>query len=153
MQALLKGRSNIVTLRSVMRRTFASGSRAGFVSSFRSIPPELNYSDKGSRFFNRDYDSTKSLLHVLAQRITRSSPARTIDQDCISHSLTHLDVGEVDFTSHIHVPAVSVQSHVPSDVLSNCTRHAAAVSSRKPSVIGRGDRVSGSVSHGSGDVL
>ena len=31
----------------------------------------------------------------------------------------HLDDGEVDLTSHIHVPALNVQSHVPYDVLSN----------------------------------
>ena len=111
-----------------MRRIFESGFRAGFVLSFRWIPSELNYSDEESRFFDRDYDSSKSLLHVLAQRITRSSPVRTSDQDCVFPSVMHLDVGEVDFTSHIHVPTVSVQSHVPSDVLSNCTRHAAAVS-------------------------
>ena len=29
----------------------------------------------------------------------------------------HLDVGEVERTSHIHVPTVRVQSHVSSDVL------------------------------------
>ena len=46
------------------------------------------------------------------------SPARTSGS---SPSLMHLDVGEVDLTSHIHVLAVSVQSHVPSDVLYNCT--------------------------------
>ena len=33
--------------------------------------------------------------------------------------------GAVDLTSHIHVAAVSVQSHVSSDVLSSCKRHAA----------------------------
>ena len=34
----------------------------GFLSSFRwMIPSELNYSDKGSRFFDRDYDPSKSL--------------------------------------------------------------------------------------------
>ena len=73
--AFFKGRSNTFTLLSVMRRIFASGFRAGFVLSFRS---ELNYSDKGSCFFNRDYDPSKSLLHVLAQRSTRSSPAQTV---------------------------------------------------------------------------
>ena len=77
---------------------------------------------------DRDYHPSKSLLHVLAQRLTRSSPARTNDQDCLSPSLMHLDVGEVDLASHIHVPAVSVQLHAPSDDLSKCTGHAAAVS-------------------------
>ena len=33
-------------------------------------PSELNYSDKGSRFFYCDCDSSKSLLHVLAERST-----------------------------------------------------------------------------------
>ena len=89
--------------------------------------------DKGSRFFDCDYDSSKSLLHVLAQRLTRSSPARTCDLDCFSPSLMHVDGGEVDLTPRIHVPTVSVQSHVSSDVLSSCTGHA-AVSSQSPSV-------------------
>ena len=51
----------------------------------------------------------------------------------------HLDVGEVDFTSHVHVPAVSVQSYAPSDDLSNFTGHAAAVSSQRSSAVGRHD--------------
>ena len=62
----------------------------------------MNYSDEGNLFFDRDYDPSKSLLHVLAQRLPRISPARTCDRDCLSSSLMHLDVGEVDFTSHIH---------------------------------------------------
>ena len=74
--------------------------------SFRWTPSELDYSAKGSRFFDSDYDSTKSLLHVLAQRITRSSPARTCDQDCFLRH--YVDVGEDDFTSHIHVPTVRI---------------------------------------------
>ena len=111
--------------------------RGGGCLVFRLIPSELNCSDRGSRFFHRDYDSSKSLLHGHAQRLTRSSPTRTGDQDCFSPSRLHLDVGEVDFTSHIHVPAVSVQSRVPSDVLSNCTGHAAAVSSQSPSDIAK----------------
>ena len=61
----------------------------------------------------------------------------------------HLDVGDVAFTSHIHVPAVSFQSHVPSDVLSNCTGHAAAVSSQRSSVTGNNDCITGLMSHGS----
>ena len=117
-----------------MRRIFASDFRAGFVLSFRGKPSEFNYSDKGSRFFDRDYDPSKSLLHVLAQCLTRSSPARTSDQDCLSPSPMPLDVGKVDVTYCIHVPAVGVQSHVPSEDLSNCTGHAAAVSSQRPSV-------------------
>ena len=32
----------------------------------------------------------------------------------------HLDVGEVELTSHTYVPAASIQSHVSSDVLSDC---------------------------------
>ena len=76
--ALCKGHS-FFTLLSVMRRIFASGFRAGFVLSF-----------KGNRFFNRDYDPSKSLLHVRAQRIARSSPAQTNDQDSLSPSLKGL---------------------------------------------------------------
>ena len=117
--------------------------RAGFVLSFKWIPSELNFSDEGSRFFDRDCDSCKSLLHVLAQRSTRYSRAQTSDQDCFSPSLMHLDVGEVNLTSHIHVPAVSVHSHVPSNVLSNCKGHAAVP------LLGRMIAFSGSMSHGS----
>ena len=112
---------------SVMHRIFAACFRAGFVSLFRWIPSELNYSDKGSRFFGRDCAAGKSLLHVLAQRLKRSSPARTCDQDCFSPSL--------DCTSHIHVSAGSVQPHEP--MISLCTGHAAAVSSQGSSVIGK----------------
>ena len=97
----------------------------------------MNQSDKGSRFFDRDYDPSKSLLRYLAQRLTRSCPARTSDQDCSSPSLMRLDVGAVDLTSHIHVPAVSVQSHAPSDDLSNCKGHAPAVSSHGLPSLGR----------------
>ena len=85
----------------------------GFVSSFKWIPTELIHSDKGCRFFDRDYDSSNSGL-------TRSSPTRTSDQDCLPSSMMHLD-GEFGFGSHIHVPCVSVQSRVPPDVLSDCT--------------------------------
>ena len=94
--------------------------------SFRWIPSEVNYSDEGSRFFDHDYDPSKSLLHVLAQRLTRSSPAPTCDQDCLCPSLMHLedlDVGNVDLTSHIHVPAVSVQSNAPFNDLCNRLSH------------------------------
>ena len=76
--ALCKGHT-FFTLLSVMRRIFASGFRAGFVLSF-----------KGNRFFNRDYDPSKSLLHVRPQRIARSSPAQTNDQDSLSPSLKGL---------------------------------------------------------------
>ena len=56
-----------------------SGFWAGFVLSFRWIPSELNSSDKGSRFFDCDYDPNKSLLHVLAQRLPRLPRAQTGD--------------------------------------------------------------------------
>ena len=39
----------------------------------------------------------------------------------IFHSLMHLDVGEVDLTSHIHIPTVRVQPYAFSDDLSACT--------------------------------
>ena len=134
--ALCKGRSKILTLLSVMRRIFASGFRAGFVLSFGRIPSELNYSDKGSRFFHRDYDPSKSILGVFAQRFSRSSLAPTFDHDCLSPSLMYLEVGEVDFASHVHVPAVIVHSSAPSDDLSDCAGHTAAVSSQGSSTRG-----------------
>ena len=71
---------------------------------------------------------SKSLLHVLAQRLTRSHPSRTSHQHSSSPSWMHLDVGEVDRTSHIHSPAVSVQSHAPSEDVSSCMGHAASTS-------------------------
>ena len=104
--ALCKGRSNKFKLLSVMRRIFVSGIRAGFIfvvqmGTFR----ELNFS------VDRDYDSIKSLLHVLAQRSARSLPAQTCTSDCFSPSFMHLDDGGIDPTSHIHVPAVECFSH------------------------------------------
>ena len=80
--ALCTGRSTHFTLLSVLCRIFASGFRVDFVLSFRWIPSELTYSDKESRFFDCDYDSSKSPLHVLAQRLTQSSPAQTCTTDC-----------------------------------------------------------------------
>ena len=107
-----------------MRRFFASGFRASFVLSLKWIPSQLNYSEKGSRFFGRDFDL-----------------AQTSDKDCWFPSLME-DVGEVDFTSHIHVPTVNVQS-APTEDPSSCTGHAAAVSSERLSVIGRNDCIGG----------
>ena len=57
--ALCKGRSKQITWLSVMRRIFASGFRAGFVLSFRWTPSVSNYSDKTTRFFDRDCDPSK----------------------------------------------------------------------------------------------
>ena len=128
--ALCKRRSKHFYMLTVMRRIFASGFRAGFVLHFRWIPSELNYSDEGSRFFDQDYDPEQSNLHVLAQRSPRFSPARTCDQDCLSPSLTHLDVGEGDRTSHIHLPSVTIQSNAPSDDLSACTGYSNDLVSR-----------------------
>ena len=51
----------------------------------------------------------------------------------------HLDGGEVDLTSQVHVLAVIVQSHAPSEDPSDCAGLAAAVSSQWSSVIGRDD--------------
>ena len=104
--------------------------QGSFVLSIRRIPSELKFSNKGIRFFDCDHCPSKSLLHVLAQRSTRSSPALTSSQDFCSPSLMHVVAGDVEFTSHTHVPAASVQSYVQSDDLSHCTRHAAAVSSQ-----------------------
>ena len=83
-------RSKHFTLLSVMRRIFASGFRAGFVSPLWRIQSELNYSDEGSRFFDRDYDPSMSVLHFFAQRLTWSSPRQTYDRDCFSPSTLHL---------------------------------------------------------------
>ena len=47
----------------------------------------------------------------------------------------HLDVGEVDFASHIHVPAVIVLSHLPSDVFFDSTGHAAALKGLPPGLV------------------
>ena len=65
------------------------------------ILSELNYSHKGRRFFDSDFDSSKSLLHVLAQRTTRASPAQTCDREFFSPSLMHLDDDGVDLVSQV----------------------------------------------------
>ena len=78
--ALCKGHSNNFTLPSVMCWIFGSSFGAGLVFSFRWIPSELNYSDKGSRLFDRDNDQVKSLLYVLAQRLLRLPLAQTGDK-------------------------------------------------------------------------
>ena len=65
--------------------------RKNISTNTRWIPSELNFLDEGSRFFDCDYASSKSLNHVLAQRFTRPSPARTCDQHCFSPTLMHLD--------------------------------------------------------------
>ena len=62
----------------------------------------------------------------------------------------HLHDGGLNPTSHIHVPAIIIQSHVASVILSDCDGHATAVSSQEPSVTGKNDWVSGSMSDGSG---
>ena len=136
------------TLPSVMRRTFASGFRAGFVLSFRWMPLELNSSDKARRFFDHDYEPSKSLPHVLAQRLTRSSPARTCDQDSfLPHRCTWT---LVKLTLHLTCTCPQrVSKQISSDVLCNGTGQAAPVSSQKSSVAGKNDCISGLMSHGS----
>ena len=57
-----------------------------------------------NRFFDRDYDPIRSVLHVLARRLTWSSPTQTCHRDCFSPSLTHFDDDEVDLASHVRVP-------------------------------------------------
>ena len=84
-----------------MRRILASGSTTGFVLSLMWIPSELKYSDKGSRFFDRDDDPSNSLLHVLAQRFTRTSPSRASDEDCSSPSPMYLYDDHVVCECHI----------------------------------------------------
>ena len=82
-------------------------------------------------------ESTKSLLHCLAQRSTRSSPTRTNDRDCFSPSLM-CTWTLVKFTLHIEsMRPQSAQSRAPPNDLSNCTGHAATASSQRTSVIGR----------------
>ena len=88
--ALCKGRPRHFTLLSVIRRIFAYGFRSGLVLSFRWIPSELHYAHKGCRFFDRDYDPIISLLHVLTQRLPRTSPAQVKDQNCSSLSTNAL---------------------------------------------------------------
>ena len=56
-----------------------------------------------------------SFMHVLVQRLTRSSPAQTCTPDCSSPSLVHLIDGGIDPTSRVRVPSVSVQSRTNSD--------------------------------------
>ena len=107
---------------------------------FWCIPSELTYFDLGSRFFDRDFDPSNSLLQIFCT--PRTSPVRIFDQDCLSPPMMHLDVGEIGRTSHIHVPAVSVQSNAPSADLS-CTGHAAAVSSQGSSTVGKNDCTGG----------
>ena len=55
----------------------------------------------------------------------------------------HLDVGEVDLVSHVHVPAVNVPSHASSEHPTDCAGRAAAVSSQTSSDTGRGDCTGG----------
>ena len=109
-----------------MRRNFASGFRAGFVLLVRWIPSDLNYSGKGSRFLDPDHDPSKSLLHVIAQRLTRSVRASGIERE---GSLSHTDAGanQVHHGSHIHEPSASVQSTASSDDLSSLAGRAAAL--------------------------
>ena len=100
---------------------FASGFRAGFVRSFRWIPSELNYSDKGSCFFDRDYESSKSLLHALAQRLARSSPSRT-NPRLFSPSRLHLDAGDVNHSSHTPTCPQSAPDHKNSQINSRAAQ-------------------------------
>ena len=99
--ASCKGRSISFTLLSFMRRTFAPGFRAGFVLSFRWLPSVSDHADEGCRLFDRDCDPGKSLVHVPAQRLTRTSPSRTSDQNCSSPSPMHLGGGQIDLRSRI----------------------------------------------------
>ena len=85
--ALVLARSDDFPLLSVMRRICVSGFRAGSVLPFRWILSESNYSDEGSRFFDRDHDPSKSLLQVLAQRLPRFSPAPTVTKTAFLESL------------------------------------------------------------------
>ena len=55
----------------------------------------------------------------------------------------HLDDSEVDFASHVRMPAVVVQSYASFDDLSDCTGHAAAVSSQRSSAVERDNSIGG----------
>ena len=82
--ALCKGRSTNFTLLSVVRRIFASGVRAGFVLSCKWIPSELNIPTMEGASSTVLKNPNKKLVSVLARRLTRSSRARTCDEDCLS---------------------------------------------------------------------
>ena len=114
-----------------------------FVSSFRWIPSELNYSDKRSRFFDRDYDprNTSSFSCTAFDTVFSGTDMRPTLP--FSPSQTYLDVDEVDPASHVHVPAVIVESHAPSGDLSSFTRHAEAVSSQWSSATEENDCIGG----------
>ena len=131
-----------------MRRIFASGFTTVFVLSFTWIPSELNHSDKGSRFFDCNCDPSKSLLHVLTQRLTRTSPAQINDQNCTSPSPMHLGGVQIDLRSHLHESSANVPSIAPSDDVSSLAGRAAAVSTRWSHDPGAYDCI-GQRSHGS----
>ena len=127
-----------------MRRIFASGFRAGFVLSSRWTPSELNFPTREVASLTVIRTRANHFFMFLHRQCsTQSSPARTCDQDCLSPSLMHLDVGEVDLVSHVHVPAVIVQSFALSEDPSDCAGRAAAVSSQRSFVIGRDDGTGG----------
>ena len=102
----------------------------GGIVSVRWIHPYLNSSDKGSRFFDRDYDPSKSQLPVPASRLPRFSRHRQTTNGVLLPPGCRWMLVKCE-------AAVSVQSHAPSDGLSNCTGHAAAVSPQCSSVLTR----------------
>ena len=116
--ALCKGRSTLFYTDFVIRRIFASGFGAGFVLSFKWTPSELNYSDKGSRFFDRDCDPSK------------------FPSSC---SCTKFNTIFTDTDKRFSFTDASG----PSDYLPNFTGHAAAVSAHWPSVSETGDCIGG----------
>ena len=67
---------------------------------------------------------SNSLVHVLVQRLTRSSQTQTFDRDCFSPLLMRLDDREI-----------ASCSYASSDDLSDCAGHSAAVSSQRSSAI------------------
>ena len=72
----------------------------------------VEFSDKKSRSFDRDHDPSKSLLHVLAQRLTRSSPERTCDQDCLSPSRMMLPLIARDMRRPSHLKGLPLLGEI-----------------------------------------
>ena len=74
---LTKGRTLSFHVLAVIRRIYGIAYRANCDLVFRWVPSEVNYSDRGSRFYDADYDPLKCLLNRLRvlQRQSMSSLA------------------------------------------------------------------------------
>ena len=96
-QALCKGRSTKSYIAFGHASYLCIWLHGRFCLIVRVDTVRIEFSGKGSSFFHRDFFPSKSILHVLAKRLTRTSPSRTRDRDCSSLSPMHLDGGQVDF--------------------------------------------------------